>query len=65
MEIIEYIDVIGTETIIGVGMFMEMVGKATESIFLMVFLKSMVFQILIDLVFRIKLILYKNRSVYI
>ena len=65
MEIIEYIDVISTETIIRVGMFMEMVGKATESIFLMVFLKSMVFQILIDLVFRIKLILYKNRSVYI
>lgn len=29
-EIIEYIDVASTETIIGVGMFMEMVGKATD-----------------------------------
>lgn len=29
-KIIEYIDVASTETIIGVGMFMEMVGKATD-----------------------------------
>lgn len=29
-KIIEYIDVISTETIIGVGLFMEMVGKATD-----------------------------------